>query len=304
MPSAYPLLWPISGLDDILPLLGAGPRGKMKSRLDSACLRKRGEPDQQSGAHRPPRRTFRRFWHTGFSSWLRNRAAQRIGAAPATAALVTLFLAGCSAQLLEDTIDIGEFNAPRPCNEPMKLFNTFSINAKKIAWKNDRGDAGATLTVNMVVNNDKHWPIALSNSTQGVLYTVEYTLRGEKGGNFSPQEASGILLARPPREFKEPARTPPFGQPKRSGSTSNRTKQTEESAPDINFRIRPGMPEEGMLVFQAPRDRYLLVIERKFTGRSVSNKPSDHIAVCKILPTDTASLNASVESQMGLRVDL
>ena len=267
----------------------------MRRPLDSACPRQQGEPDHQSGAHMSQPRAFCRSRR----AWSCKPGTLRIGAAPA-AALLALFLAGCSAQLLDDAIDVGEFNTPRPCNEPMKLFNTFSINAKKIAWKNDRSDAGTTLTINLLVNNDKQWPLALSNSTQGVLYTVDYTLRGEKGGNFAPKEASGILSVHPPREFKEPRRKSPFGKPTRSGSNSSRVKRTEESGPDINFRIKPGTPEEGTLVFQAPRDRYLLVIERKFTGNPVPSKPSDHIAVCKISPIDTAGSNAPVEHELSI----
>jgi hypothetical protein len=197
---------------------------------------------------------------------------------------ILLLFAGCSARLLEDVVDFGEFDAPRPCNEPTKLFNTFSMHAKRIAWKGDRGGSNTSLTLELVVANDKRWPIALSNSGQGVLYTVDLALRSEKGSSFTPKEATGIFLTRAAKEFKEPHRSAPFGKPNRVP----RGKRIEESVPDVNYRIKPGVPEEGTIIFQVPRDRYLLVIERKFTDKPASAKLNDHIAVCKISPIDIA----------------
>lgn len=193
-------------------------------------------------------------------------------------------VAGCSGQLLEETIDTAEFNAPRPCNEPMKLFNTFSVFAKRTSWKASPGDPSSTLKVELSINNDKGWPIALSNSTHGVLYTIDFVLRGEKN-NFTPKEKTGILLAHEAKEFKEPKRSGPFAKPTRS-SSSSRGKKIDDNARDVNFRIKPGTPEEGTLVFQAPRDRYLLVIERKYAGQQPSAQTKDHVAVCRISPID------------------
>ena len=204
----------------------------------------------------------------------------------AAALLPVLSLTACSAQLLEDVVDVGEFGAPRPCNEATKLFNTFSMQAKRITWKGDRGNSAATLTLDIVIANDKSWPIALSNSGQGVFYPVEFVLRGEKGGSFTPKEATGIVLTREPKQFKEPLRSGPFSKPTRFG----RQKTIEDNSRDVNFLIKPGAPEEGKLVFQAPRDKYLLVIERKFTDKPTSAKSSDYVAVCKISPIDSAAL--------------
>ena len=205
----------------------------------------------------------------------------------AAAPLLLLSLAACSAQLLEDMVDVGEFGAPRPCNEATKLFNTFSMQAKRITWKGDRGNIAATLTLDIVITNDKRWPIALSNSGQGVFYTIEFVLRGEKGGTFAPKEATGIVLAREPKQFKDPPRSGPFSKP----THVNRQKTIGDNSRDVNFLIKPGVPEEGKLVFQAPRDKYLLVIERKFADKPASTQSSDYVAICKISPVDTAALD-------------
>jgi hypothetical protein len=205
----------------------------------------------------------------------------------AAALLLVLSLTACSAQLLEDFVDVGEFGAPRPCNEATKLFNTFSMQAKRITWKGDRGNTAATVTLDIVITNDKSWPIALSNSGQGVFYTIEFVLRGEKGGSFAPKEATGIVLAREPKQFKEPTRSGPFSKPPHV----SRQKTIGDNSRDVNFLIKPGVPEEGKLVFQAPRDKYLLVIERKFTDKPASAQSSDYVAICKISPVDTAALD-------------
>src|SRR4029077_14370044 len=128
------------------------------------------------------------------------------------------------------------------CNEPTKLFNTFSMHAKRVSWKADRGGDGlATLTLDLVIANDKSWPIALSNSGQGLFYTVGFVLRGEKGNSFTPKEATGILLAQEPKQFQNPRRNGPFSKPART----SRPKKTEDNIRDLNFRINPGAPEEG-----------------------------------------------------------
>lgn len=204
----------------------------------------------------------------------------------AAASLLMLSLVACGAQLLEDIVDVGEFGAPRPCNEPTKLFNTFSMHAKRIAWKGDPSNAASTLTLELVIANDKSWPIALSNSGDGVFYTVGFTLRGEKGNNFTPKEATGVALAREPRKFQEPPRSGPFGKPARV----SRPRVTTENTRDVNFRIAPGAPEESKLIFHVPRGKYLLVIERKFIDKPPSSQRSDHVAACKISPIDTAAL--------------
>jgi hypothetical protein len=190
--------------------------------------------------------------------------------------LLACLLVGCSAQLLED---VGEVSVPRPCTEITKLFGTFSMSAKSISWKGDKGDPAAMLTLALVFDNHKAWPIALSNSGNGVLYAVAFSLQGEKG-SFPPKEAVGVALVREPRQFTEPRRSGPFAAPSRAKSSS--ASPAADKTVDVNQRIEPGKPAEGKLVFQAPRDNYLLIIERKFDGRPVRGQPSDHIAACKI----------------------
>jgi hypothetical protein len=200
--------------------------------------------------------------------------------------LLAVLLSGCSSHLLEDVVDVGQLAAPRPCTEATKLFGTFTMRATKTSWKGDGADANSTLTLELSVANDKNFPLALSNSGNGVLYTVAITLQAEKGGSFVPKEASGIVLMREPRQFKEPHRPGPFGfttPPKKPENPTDKTR-------DLNFRIQPGEPEQGKLVFQAPRGNYLLAIERKFTTKPASSQLTDHVTVCKISTSDTAAL--------------
>jgi hypothetical protein len=200
--------------------------------------------------------------------------------------LLAVLLSGCSSHLLEDVVEVGQLTAPRPCTEPTKLFGTFTMRATKISWKGDSADANPMLTLELSVANDKNFPRALSNSGNGVLYTVAITLQAEKGGSFMPKEASGIVLMREPRQFKEPHRPGPFGfttPPKKPDNPKDNTR-------DLNFRIQPGEPEPGKLVFQAPRANYLLAVERKFPTKPANGQPTDHVTVCKISTSDTAAL--------------
>jgi hypothetical protein len=194
------------------------------------------------------------------------------------ATLFSCLLAGCSAQLLEAVGEIGDITPPRSCSEPVKLFNTFTMRAKRVAWKGDRGDSNSTLTLELAFDNDKAWPVALSNSGNGVLYAVEFRLRGERIGIYAPREATGVALVREPRKFKEPPRPGAFGYATRRSNS----RPPGDKTLDVNYRITPGKPEEGNLVFQAPRDNYLLSVERKFDGKPAAGRPTDHISVCKI----------------------
>lgn len=207
------------------------------------------------------------------------------------AALVPLFallLGGCASQVLDDlVVNVGDFAAPRPCQQPMKLFNVFSVHTKRIAWTGDAAGA-SNLTLELVFANDKTWPIALSNSGSGVHYSVEFVLRGEKGGNYLPKEATGVVVVREPKQLRERTSKGPFSKPTSSGADPKRQKAAEGDIRDVNFRIRPEAREEGKLVFQVPRGNYLLSIERKFTGRSLPSQPTDHVAVCKIPSVDIA----------------
>jgi hypothetical protein len=194
-------------------------------------------------------------------------------------ALLTLLLSGCSAAMLEDAPDIANALPPRACTETTRLFNTFTMRATRVAWKADKGDANATLTVDLKVDNDKNFPIALSNSGNGVLYTVQFTLQGDKGGSITPKETTGVALTPPPKEFKEPKRPGAFGYvspPKKPNDV------VVDNTRDVNFHIKPGEPETATLIFQAPRQNYMLTIERKFADKPLSGHPTDHLAACKI----------------------
>jgi hypothetical protein len=199
--------------------------------------------------------------------------------------LLACLLAGCSAQILEE---VGEISVPHDCAETTKLFNTFSMRAKSISWKGSKSDPAAMLTLELVFNNDKKWPVALSNSGNGVLYAVEFSLQGEKGGSYKPEDATGVTLSSDPKKSKEVPDKPFFSQQKAKRATKPTAKI--EKIHDVNFRIRPGEAEEGKLVFLAPRDNYLLTIERKFASKPVPGMPRDHLSVCKISGNETAAI--------------
>jgi hypothetical protein len=194
---------------------------------------------------------------------------------------LALLLSGCSTALLEDVGEVGEINLPlRACSEQTKVFNTFTMRAKRIAWKGDKRDAGATLTLELTFANDKDFPVALSNSGNGVLYTLEFSLKSEKDSSHAPKEASGILLIPEPKKFEEPPKPGPFGYTTRPPSPEQPIKT--DNTRDVNFRIKPGEPEEGKLTFQIPRGNYRFIIARKFADKTVPGQPTAHIAVCKI----------------------
>jgi hypothetical protein len=199
-------------------------------------------------------------------------------------AILCCLLSGCTSQLLDDVVEVGQLGAPRQCTEPTKLFGTFTMRTSKATWKGDKGNS--TLTLDLVFDNDKNYPVALSNSGNGVLYTVEFRLQGEKENGFAPKEASGIALTREAKKFKEPPRPGVFGYPVRP---SQRGTTKDSPLRDLNFRIKPGQPETGKLVFQAPRGNYLFVIERKFDGKPAGGQPTDHLAVCKVSAGDAAN---------------
>jgi hypothetical protein len=192
-------------------------------------------------------------------------------------ALLALPLAGCSTALLEDVGEVGEIAPPRLCSETTKVFNTFTMRTTRVAWKGDKADA--TVTLELTFENDRNFPIALSNSGNGVLYSVQFHLVADKGGSHAPKEAAGVALVREPKQFKEPPRPGPFGYASRP---QQREENEADNIRDVNFRINPREPERGKLVFQVPRDNYLLTIERKFEGKPAAGKPSEHIAVCRI----------------------
>jgi hypothetical protein len=190
--------------------------------------------------------------------------------------MLLFLLGGCSTHVLEE---VREISPPRDCAETTKLFNTFSMRATSTSWKGAKSDPSATLTLELAFNNDKKWPIALSNSGAGVLYAVEFSLQGANGKSHKPKEAAGVALIAEAKTLKKPEPRPFFSQAPRK---TERNTKADTTIRNVNFRIRPDEPETGKLVFEVPRDNYLLAIERKFAGKPVSGESSDHIAVCKI----------------------
>jgi hypothetical protein len=189
--------------------------------------------------------------------------------------MLLFLLGGCSTHVLEE---VREISPPRDCAETTKLFNTFSMRATRTSWKGTKSDPSATLTLELAFNNDKKWPIALSNSGAGVLYAVEFSLQGANGTSHKPKEAAGVALIAEAKTLKKPEPRPFFSQTPRTDSNT----KVDTTIRNVNFRIRPNESETGKLVFEVPRDNYLLAIERKFAGKPVGGEPSEHIAVCKI----------------------
>ncbi len=183
------------------------------------------------------------------------------------APLAFLLLAGCSSHMIEDVSDVTAVMPPKACGETTKLFDTFSMRATRTAW------ADSTLTVELTIDNEKNYPIALSNSGNGVFYAIAIVLQDGQGKTIAVKEAGGVAHMPEEKKFKAPEPRSVFGEKPRR----NKTKRDHfNTTRDVNFRIVPGQPEPAKLVFQAPRANYLLTIERKFSG-----KP-DMVAACKI----------------------
>lgn len=200
-------------------------------------------------------------------------------------ALLSLLLTGCSAQLLDD---IGEVAPPRPCSETVKLFNTFSMQTKSIVWKDAKGGTPSRLILDLVFHNDRNFPIALSNSGNGVHYSVSFNVQG-KEGPVAPKEASGVALVREGKTAREPINPGPFGEDrKRKSSRSLTWYAPADQTKDVNFRINPGEPQEARLVFEIPRNNYLLLIERKFADKPPAGQPAYVVATCKIPDNDVS----------------
>lgn len=185
----------------------------------------------------------------------------------APAALAISLLTACGAQFLEEAGDAG----PTPnCAEPFKLFKTFVVQAKKISWSVPPGPAGSssTLTIELIFENAAKWPLALSNSGDGILYSIEYALLGNNGASRAPTQISGIASERPLEKPGERRVEKPGEKQKATG--------------DVHLAIKPGQREEGKLVFQAPRGEYILTIERRFADKPVPGHREDHLSACKI----------------------
>ncbi len=177
--------------------------------------------------------------------------------------LTACLVSACGAQILED---VGDVNVPRTCGEPAKLFKNFLVQAKKISWSGPRGSRNQTsnVTIELVFENATKWPLALSNSGEGILYSVEYALLGKNGFSYTPRETGGVA----------------------NGARLEKPGDKQKSTTDVHLRIKPGQKEEGKLVFEVPRGDYILVIERQFAGKPVPGNREDHQSLCKISQQD------------------
>jgi hypothetical protein len=167
---------------------------------------------------------------------------------PISCMMLACLLAGCSTQLLEDA---NEIVIPRDCREPTALFTNFVMRAKNVTWSEPKAakDKTPTLTLQLAFENATKWSVALSNSDNGILYSIEYSLSGEDGVRYAPTEIGGV-------------------------------------AKEIHQPIRPGETLEGALTFNVPRANYVLTLERKFAGKSVPAKREDYLSACKIPSRD------------------
>src|SRR5581483_12110307 len=159
----------------------------------------------------------------------------------------TLLLTACSSQLLEEVDSSG---VAGDCRDGTKIFNTFNMTAKSVRWatSKDAKDKAAVLTIDLSFDNATNWPVALSNSGNGVLYSIEYSLSGDSAPVYAPKDTTGV--------FK-----------------------------NIHKPIELAKPEAGKLIFAAPKANYLLTIERTFSGAPMPGKREDHFASCRIFAT-------------------
>jgi hypothetical protein len=170
-------------------------------------------------------------------------------------ALMASLLSGCSSQILEE---VGDISVPLDCRDTTKLFSTFNMRATHVAWSssNDAKEKTSIVTIELSLDNATKWPTPLSNSGNGVLYSVEYFLNGERSGHYAPKETAGA--------FK-----------------------------DIHTPIPLDKTVNGKLVFAVPRGSYILTVERKFDGTPVPGKREDHVSSCRISPTDSTPARPS-----------
>jgi hypothetical protein len=170
-------------------------------------------------------------------------------------ALTAGLLSGCGSRILEEAGDIG---IPGDCRATTKLFGTFNMKGKQVSWSasDEAKEKNSVLTVALSFENPTNWPTALSNSGNGVLYTLDYSLNGEDGAHYAAKETSGILK-------------------------------------DVHTLIAIGEMAEGKLVFAAPKANYLLTIERKFAGDPVPGKRDDHLSSCRVFSADSMAVRPS-----------
>ena len=202
----------------------------------------------------------------------------------ASAALALSLLSACGTYLLEDAADAGP---PPNCVEPVRLFKNFAVQAKRISWSAPRGTAepASTLTIDLIFENTAKWPLALSNSGDGILYSVEYTLSDGRSSR-GPTQTEGVA--------SEPNPDKP------SGKEKDKRSEKPKVTTNVHSLVKPGQQEEGKLVFQTPRGDYVLTIERRFAGRPVPGNGEDHLSRCKISSRDVAARPARLGGSLGV----
>lgn len=192
--------------------------------------------------------------------------------------LTACLLPGCSAQLLEEANDPG---IPRYCGEPAKLFTIFVVQAKNISWASRRSANGtaSSVTIDLVFENTAKWPLALSNSGNGIIYSIDYALLGENGTTYFPEETAGVT-----RDM-----------------SAEKKVETRKKPINVHQLIKSAESAEGKLIFEVPRGNYVLSIERKFEGKPVPGNREDHLLMCKISSSDfSAPLRSKSRGVFGV----
>lgn len=165
-------------------------------------------------------------------------------ALPAACLLLACLLTGCSTQILED---MGEVSIPRDCREPAKLFGTFMMSAKSISWSElkETKEKTSLLTLRLSFENVTKGSVALSNSGNGILYSLQLSLSGENASNYRPEDLEGVV-------------------------------------DKIHQELKPGEIAEGKVTFKVPKANYILSIERQFAGKPLASKQEEYFLACKI----------------------
>lgn len=200
--------------------------------------------------------------------------------------LTACLLPGCSAQLLEEANDPG---IPRYCGEPAKLFTIFVVQAKNISWASRRSANGtaSSVTIDLVFENTAKWPLALSNSGNGIIYSIDYALLGENGTTYFPEETAGV--------------THDMSAEKKVETREKPGERKKEKPINVHQLIKSAESAEGKLIFEVPRGNYVLSIERKFEGKPVPGNREDHLLMCKISSSDfSAPLRSKSRGVFGV----
>ena len=152
--------------------------------------------------------------------------------------LAVILLAGCgSSRVLEDAAPAATSVAGQDCREPAPLFKDFTARATAVTWNGRKGKVGPFLALTLEFSNVRKWPVTLSNSGNGIVYSVDFALTNAAGKVDAPQKILGDIADK-----------------------------------GIHAEIEPGKTKTGRLLFAVPRGRYTLSIARKFNGGPAENE--------------------------------